>query len=328
MSVRARSAALHPIVAAALLLVPLTVAEAQPPPGSKVPVLFVPWQLPEELLPHEEVLRSTLTARLLGRGRCVEAVSGHTGEALQQCVRQVNSDTNDESCWIRVGQGQGAAEMVAGRVNGSAASCTLTLRRTHLERRVVVAMHVEALKPCGQPDLLAAAERAVAALDPEPEPASPATAVDPPPPPKPVAPEPPRELRVELWEDRGFSGRLVERAGRGGDKLRRSIRGRVSSLRVAGDGWAVLYSNDDLKGARLVVPGGVTITDLGRIPKVNSAMRNPLLPESDWDNEAEACELRPPEHPPEDLDDGRLTVIEGPGRGYRIRGGRRRPFSF
>lgn len=326
-------------LAAAAALLATTSLPARAATPAPVPVLFVPWQLPAELQPHEELLRTSLAARLLARGRVVEAVSGQTEEVLQQCVRSVNREANQESCWIRIGQGQGATEMVAGRVVGGPHSCTLTVRRTQLERRVAVGIHVAVLEPCDRDGLLAALQPAAEAVDPAPaRPQAGAVGAKPPPlPPGIVGTTPTDEtpkdtaelpLRVELWKDSGRRGERLQRSGVGGGKLERQLRGRVSSVQVHGAGWVVLYSNDDNRGARLVVPGGVRLDDLRRIPKVNSALRNPLLPESDWDDEAEACELFAPDRPPEGLEEGRVTVIEEQGRGYRMQNGRRRAFTF
>ena len=117
------------------------------------PVLIVPLELPAYLRGQRAELQAQLAAKLLATGAFVESVSGRSEAALQECVRQVNSDTNEPSCWIRVGLGQGARSMVVGRVQGAAARCSLTLRLVHLEARVTARMHHATLRPCGAADV-------------------------------------------------------------------------------------------------------------------------------------------------------------------------------
>lgn len=179
-----------------LLLAPGAVA-AQPATGASapVPVLFAPLTVDRPFVEEERLLRELLSARMIAGGRYVESASADTEARVQECVRTVNRDTNAESCWIRLGQGQGAAALVSGELRGGPQRCALTLRLTMLETRITTRKHVEELEPCSREALRAEigrAARGLAGLDvlspppPSPAPSSPpAPAPSPPPAPSP-----------------------------------------------------------------------------------------------------------------------------------------------
>lgn len=168
--------------------------------GGPRPVLFVPWTVGPGLTDQEPFLRKLLVARVVATGRYVATASGETAEALQDCVREVNRDTNEETCWVRIGQGQGAELMVTGEVDGDGRACTVSFQLTELETRVSPRLHVARVSPCGPDALVQEMDRAAVALaGPSPTerpavtaPAAPATVppATPPPARSPAAPQP------------------------------------------------------------------------------------------------------------------------------------------
>jgi len=136
-----------------LLLAGSTAAAQVPPTGAPAPVFFVPLQVDNPFTGKEKVLRALLTAGILGTGRFVESVTAETEQARRDCIREINSDRNAETCWIRLGQGQGASLMVTGEIRGTSKSCTSMLRLTALETRVAQRMRVQVLRPCGEAEL-------------------------------------------------------------------------------------------------------------------------------------------------------------------------------
>lgn len=149
----------------AALLVRLAAANAQPAqPQRSRPVLFVPLKITGQLRVPERRLRRTLAASMLSTGRFTESVTAETAGAVQECVRQVNTDANADTCWVRIGQGQGAELMVSGGVEGSAQSCDVDLRLTELETRVSPRVHYTVLEPCSGKALRAEMQRAAAVL--------------------------------------------------------------------------------------------------------------------------------------------------------------------
>ncbi len=148
------------LLPAALFLLTLPSAHAAPP-AEPEPVLIVPLSLPTHLQPRQPTLQAELAARLIATGAFVESISGRSAAALQECIRRVNSDANEPSCWIRLGLGQGARSMVIGEVAGDPGRCALALRLVQLEARVTARMHHAELQPCVAP--LVSAELAVGA---------------------------------------------------------------------------------------------------------------------------------------------------------------------
>ena len=105
-------------------------------------------------------MRALVASRLVASRRFVEAASGQTTPTLEECIRQVNRDSNSESCWIRVGLGIGAVVMVAGEVFGTGDQCTVALRLVDLETRVAHRVVVRNLSPCSGEALIHATEEA------------------------------------------------------------------------------------------------------------------------------------------------------------------------
>ncbi|MDY0062467.1 MAG: hypothetical protein RBU45_21820 [Myxococcota bacterium] len=141
------------------------VLAGEPPPTAPPrPVLFAPLEVPRAFAARERLLRDVVSARMIANGRYTEAVSAQTERQIEGCVRQVNRDGTDESCWIRIGQGQGAQVMVSGEITGSEKSCSISLRRTELETRLTTNKVVRLLAPCGFDALLAELEVAGARL--------------------------------------------------------------------------------------------------------------------------------------------------------------------
>jgi len=120
-----------------------------------VPVFFAPLKLSKHFRKHEQVLRAKLVAELVSSRRYVESASTELSADIGACARQVNSDANSQSCWIRVGQGIGATHLVSGAITGSERRCTVSLRLTELETRVSGKHFVETIKPCGLEVLMA-----------------------------------------------------------------------------------------------------------------------------------------------------------------------------
>jgi len=156
---------------AGLVLLPSLPATslAAPPPGAAAgaettPVLFVPFIVSRPFASQEVLLREMLSTRMIATGRYSESVSAGHEKAVQQCVRAVNRDVNAETCWIRLGQGQGARMMVDGRISGDAQSCSVVLRLTALESRLSVRKHASVLEPCGGKALVAEMDRAAMVL--------------------------------------------------------------------------------------------------------------------------------------------------------------------
>lgn len=142
-------------------------------PGAPDPVLFVPFEVSPTLAEHEEFLRQLLAARLVATGRFSETATAETEAAVQDCVRRVNREAHSETCWIRLGQGQGARLMATGQIKGDTGRCAVSLRLTELETRTSRRMHVSRLAPCGEAALTAEIERGawiLAGLTPPPAP--------------------------------------------------------------------------------------------------------------------------------------------------------------
>jgi len=190
-------------------------------PGRGRPVLFVPWTVGPGLTDQEPFLRKLLVARVVATGRYVAAATGETEEALQDCVREVNRDSNAETCWVRIGQGQGAELMVTGEVDGDGRACTVSFQLTELETRVTPRLHVAKVSPCGPDALIAEMDRAAAALagpppqapsaTPQPAPA-PVPPVTPAPAPRSVAPAaPPRQSPEDQLVALGITAGQLQR---------------------------------------------------------------------------------------------------------------------
>lgn len=141
----------------AVLLVLVCAAAWSPGPASaqeRTAVFFSPLRVDAPFVALEPSLRAALTASMISTGRFAETVSASTEQTVQECVRAVNRDVNAETCWVRVGQGQGAQQLVSGELRGAPNGCTLTLRLTELETRVSVKMHFRTLQRCTNNDLL------------------------------------------------------------------------------------------------------------------------------------------------------------------------------
>jgi len=149
--------------------------QAAAAPGAVDPVLFVPFEMSPELRAQEEFLRQLLAARLVATGRFSETATAQTEAAVQDCVRRVNREAHSETCWIRLGQGQGARLMATGQIKGDGARCAVSLRLTELETRTSRRMHVSRVAPCNEQTLAQEMERgarALAGLAPAPMPAA------------------------------------------------------------------------------------------------------------------------------------------------------------
>ncbi|MBM4318964.1 MAG: hypothetical protein FJ125_03170 [Deltaproteobacteria bacterium] len=133
-----------------------------------VPVLFTPIRLDRGIKAKEKLLRAWLSAGMIRSGKYAEAASGDTATQIQQCVKSVNRDDTAETCWIRVGQGQGAQMLVAGEVSGNAKTCSVTIKLVELELRVSPRQHVADLAPCTASALKEEMGRAARVLAGEP----------------------------------------------------------------------------------------------------------------------------------------------------------------
>jgi len=154
-----------------LLLGPST-GQAEPPSSGKpVAVIFVPLTVDHPFARQERLLRDVLSARMIATGRFVETVTAETERHVQRCVKEVNRDVNAETCWVRIGQGQGAEAMVSGEIRGTEDTCSVTLRLTVLETRVTERKHVETLGSCRARELKDEVERAARLLAGERPPA-------------------------------------------------------------------------------------------------------------------------------------------------------------
>jgi len=142
-----------------LVLAASPLARAQP-----APTFFAPLQLDRDFVKQQDELRDRLSSRMVGTGRHAETVTAATAEAVNVCVRQVNSETNEESCWVRLGQGQGAKLLVTGKVTGTARSCSVVLSLTELETRITARKHFQKLTPCGAAELEAEIEQGARVL--------------------------------------------------------------------------------------------------------------------------------------------------------------------
>ena len=131
-----------------LLCTPAGAPRAQQPTSAPVPVFFAPLKLSKAFAKHETVLRAKLVAELVSSRRYVESASTEVSADIGSCARQVNSDANSQSCWIRLGQGMGATHLASGSVGGTEKRCTISLRLTELETRVSNKHFVETLSPC------------------------------------------------------------------------------------------------------------------------------------------------------------------------------------
>lgn len=152
-------------------------AEGPSLPARAVPVLFVPLTVDRPFARQEKLLRDLLSARMLATGRFVETVTAETEKQVQECVRSVNREATAETCWVRLGQGQGAEMMVAGGITGDERSCFLTIRLTVLETRVSPRKYVQRIAPCAVASLDAEISRAASVLAGEqPSPAGAAAA--------------------------------------------------------------------------------------------------------------------------------------------------------
>jgi len=140
-------------------------AEVRAQPGAQArPVFFAPLRVAKEVDVDGALLKDALAAEMLASGRFAEAVSAVTEQAVGECIRQVNRDVNDSSCWIRLGQGQGAELMASGKIAGTRRECTVSLRLTELESRLSRHMHVAVVRPCRTAGLLAEMRRGAQAL--------------------------------------------------------------------------------------------------------------------------------------------------------------------
>ncbi|MDY0059268.1 MAG: PEGA domain-containing protein [Myxococcota bacterium] len=164
-------------------------------PTGPTPVLFTPFQVGKDLRNQEEVLRGLLSARMIETGKFSETATADTEQRVQECVRSINKESTEETCWIRLGQGQGARLMVTGKVIGDGKACTLMLSLVELETRVVQKKRVEPVNPCTMENLRAQIELSARALAGEKVPDRPSP-VDPtgglgnvPPPPQEPAPD-------------------------------------------------------------------------------------------------------------------------------------------
>ena len=151
------------VLAAVALLFGAPGVRAQAAPR-RAAVFFAPLRVDRAFAPQERLLRETLGAQMVATGAFAETVTAETEAVWQQCVRDVNRESNTETCWVRLGQGQGADLMVSGDVRGSAKRCTLLLRLTQLETRISIRKHVRRLTPCGEDELLDEIGRAAQAL--------------------------------------------------------------------------------------------------------------------------------------------------------------------
>lgn len=138
-------------------------AQAQEPPGRR-PVFFAPLTVDKPIGANERLLRETLSTALVGTGGFSEVVSVETERVWQDCVRTVNQDATSETCWVRLGHGQGAKLLVSGEVRGSAQRCTVLLRVTVLETRTTEQKHMSVLEPCSVAALQAGMASAAQAL--------------------------------------------------------------------------------------------------------------------------------------------------------------------
>lgn len=185
---RARGRRASLLALAVALALPVGLRAGRAAGTTPTPALFVPLEISAALPLPEDLLRSTLAARMIGTGRYVGALTGRTEATALQCVRSVNRDTTAAECWVRVGQGQGAEVMVTGRIRGEPQRCTLTLELSRLESRITERMHVARVSPCDEDGLLAELERGAAVLvggaapvvRPPPAPTPPPPAEDPP----------------------------------------------------------------------------------------------------------------------------------------------------
>ena len=154
----------------ALLLLPASALAApeqrvEPP----VPVFFAPLTVPRAHRRQAGFLRELLSARMVATGRFAETVTTEQEGALQACVRETNREANDETCWVRLGQGQGAKALVSGEVAGDSKSCDVVLRLTALETRLTLHKFVDSSAPCGRDELrriFGRAARVLAGLPP------------------------------------------------------------------------------------------------------------------------------------------------------------------
>jgi len=140
---------------------PAARAQRAAPPTA---VFFAPLRVDRAFKRQERLLRETLGAGMVATGAFAETVTSETEAVWQDCVRAVNREATTETCWVRLGQGQGADQMVSGEVRGSVKRCTVLLRLTQLETRISIRKHVRQLKPCGEDALLEEIGRAVDVL--------------------------------------------------------------------------------------------------------------------------------------------------------------------
>ncbi len=280
------------------LIAPARDAAAAPPQPQPTPILFVPWEVPPCYAQDEAHLRASLAAKLLASGRVVEALGPQEEAPLAECLRAVNRDGTAESCWVRIGHGRGAREMLTGRIDGERAACHLVLRRSDLEERVAVAVHAARLEPCGLTEVEEELLRASTALLPDPGvPAAPAetSAAGGDSGAAPALPrtEPPTAgtaaPSVLLCTEPRFQGecRRIERSGR----LPASLREQISSLRTAGSGWVVFSSRRSGGGSHLAVRASLELPRLADLPRPRAGGATLLLGQDDWDDEIESVEL-------------------------------------
>ncbi len=162
-------------LSALLLLTSLSPAAGAEPaaPKAAVPVFFAPLSAPRALSKHAGVLRELLSARMVATGQFAETVTAEHAQMVQSCIRDANREANAETCWVRLGQGQGAQMMVSGELDGDRKSCSVVLRLTVLETRLTKRKVFETSEPCGRSDLVRVFERAarqLAGLPPKPAP--------------------------------------------------------------------------------------------------------------------------------------------------------------
>ena len=135
------------------LLAPLFVSASPAdaaPPVPRRPVFFAPLKLDRKVPAEEEVLRALLSSGMMRTGKYAQTVTAETEASWKECIREVNREANAETCWVRLGQGQGADLLVAGKVKRQRASCVVIVDLTELETRMSVRQHVGIVKPCGR----------------------------------------------------------------------------------------------------------------------------------------------------------------------------------